>query len=131
MVSTIRAWRVPPALVEEASVGHLVRERVLERVFEVGEEARLVEELGRLEMGEPSAQLLLTLVRDRHQQGEGHILADDRGRLEQAFVFWRESVDPGGEDGLDRGRNLDLGEGLRQPVRAARAHERLGFHQRP
>ena len=53
----------PPALVEQAAVGHLVGERVLERVLEVGEEARLVEELGGLEMGEPSAQLLLALAR--------------------------------------------------------------------
>ena len=44
--------RAPP-LVEHAAVGHLVRERVLEGVFEIREEARLVEELGGLQMREP------------------------------------------------------------------------------
>ncbi len=43
--------RAPP-LVEHAAVGHLVGERVLEGVFEIGEEARLVEELGGLQMRE-------------------------------------------------------------------------------
>ena len=60
----------PPALAEEAAVGHLVRQRVLERVLEVGKEARLVEELRGLQPGEPSAQLLLGLVGDGLQQRE-------------------------------------------------------------
>ena len=42
-----------------------------------------------------------------------------------------QAVDPGGQDGLDRGRHLDVGEDLRQPVRAALADERLGLDQRP
>ena len=37
------------ALPEQAAVGDLVRERVLERVLWVGEQARLVNELSRLE----------------------------------------------------------------------------------
>ena len=43
----------PAALPEETAVGDLVRERVLERVLPLGEEARLVEELGRLEPPQP------------------------------------------------------------------------------
>jgi hypothetical protein len=85
-----------PPLVEHASVGHLVGQRVHERVFQVGEETHLIQELGRLEMGEPSAQLLLTLLDDRRQQGEGHVFANDRCGLEQALVLRRKSVDPGG-----------------------------------
>ena len=65
------------------------------------------------------------------QDRERHILTDDRGRLEQPLVLWREPVDPDGQDSLDCGRNLDVGKDLRQPVRAALAHERLGFNQRP
>ncbi len=56
--------RAPP-LVEHAAVGHLVGERVLEGVFEIGEEARLVEELGGLQMREPCAQRLLGQLGDR------------------------------------------------------------------
>ena len=45
--------RAPP-LQQETAVGHLVGEGVLEGVRELGEEARLVEELGRLEVREPA-----------------------------------------------------------------------------
>ena len=38
---------MPAPLLQQAPVRDLVRERVLERVLEVREEARLVEELGR------------------------------------------------------------------------------------
>jgi hypothetical protein len=40
----------PPPLLEQAAVGHLVRQRVLEGVFSLREEARLIEELGCLEV---------------------------------------------------------------------------------
>jgi hypothetical protein len=36
----------PPSLVKEAAIGHLVAERVLEHVNELGEEVGLIEELG-------------------------------------------------------------------------------------
>jgi hypothetical protein len=46
----------------------------------VGKQTGLVEELGGLEMIEPWAKRLVRLVRDRLEQGEGKIFADD-GRL--------------------------------------------------
>ena len=69
--STIRAWRRPTPLLEEAPVGDLVRERVLEGVFEVREEARLVEELGGLEVGRAHGALFLGLsaMADRSANG--------------------------------------------------------------
>ena len=50
--------RAPPVL-EQAVVGHLVREGVLEGVLEVGHEPRLVEELGGLQVRETAPQGLL------------------------------------------------------------------------
>ena len=41
-----------PSLLQEAAVGHLLGEGVLEGILDLGEEACLVEELGRLQMGE-------------------------------------------------------------------------------
>jgi len=41
--------QLPPSLQQEAAVGHLVRQGVLEGVFVLGKEARLVEELGALQ----------------------------------------------------------------------------------
>ena len=48
-----------PVVVEDAPVGDLVGEGVLERVFEVRGDARLIQELGRLEVGEPAAKAVL------------------------------------------------------------------------
>jgi hypothetical protein len=46
----------PPPLVEEAAVGHLVGERVLESVLEIGEQRRLVQQLRRLQARQSVAQ---------------------------------------------------------------------------
>ena len=121
-----------PPLLEQALVGHLVGERVLERVLEVGEEARLVEELGGLEVREP-ARGARPPARRRWPgaAANGHVLADDRGGLEQALVLGRQAVDARGQDRLHRGRDLDRSTGLRQPVGAALADQRPGLDQRP
>ena len=57
------------ALLEQAAVGDLVGEGVLEGVLEIGEEARLVEELGRLQAGEPWRSVLVRYLGDRLEQG--------------------------------------------------------------
>ena len=44
-----------PTLLEQAAIGHLLRERVLERVFELRKQACLVEKLGGLQVGERAA----------------------------------------------------------------------------
>src|SRR4029077_8184648 len=66
---------------EEAPVGHLVGERMLEGVLEIGEDARLVEELGRLKLTQPATDRLFLLVRYRQKEGQREVLPDDRGNL--------------------------------------------------
>ena len=83
MASTIRACRARRRSWSRLAVGDLVGERVLEGVLEVGEEARLVEELRGLEAREALAELLLRPLGDRLEQRERHVLADHGGRLEQ------------------------------------------------
>jgi len=40
-------------------------------------------------MGQTPSQRLVMQVRDGLNEGEGHVLADDRGHLEEALVlFW-------------------------------------------
>src|SRR5207247_4629267 len=63
-----------PALVQEASVGHLMDERVLEGVFEVREEAGLVQELRGLQVAESGAQLVLARLGNRLKQRNRDIL---------------------------------------------------------
>src|SRR5262245_43878891 len=55
-----------------ATVGHLVGQRVFERILELWEEARLIEELGRLEPREDASQLILRQI--------GHRLSRPKGR---------------------------------------------------
>ena len=40
----------PPPLQQETAVGHLVRQGVLEGIFALGEQAGLIQELGRLQV---------------------------------------------------------------------------------
>jgi hypothetical protein len=73
----------PPALAEQTTVRHLVGQRVLEGVLELGERLRLVEELRRLQVHQPTPQRFFIELGDAREQGEGHILADHRRRLEK------------------------------------------------
>ena len=53
----------PPPLLEETAVGHLMGQGVLEGVLAFGEEARLVEKLGRLEVRQAAVQRRLQAAR--------------------------------------------------------------------
>src|SRR5882672_10879292 len=68
-------------LLQQTAVRDLVRERVLEGVFEIRRQSRLVNELGGLQVVQSATQRLVRQLGDRPEQREGHILADDRGRL--------------------------------------------------
>jgi hypothetical protein len=57
----------PPPLLEQTAVGHLVGQGMLEGVFALWKEARLVEELGGLEVCE--ATLQTRFGRDGLQEG--------------------------------------------------------------
>jgi hypothetical protein len=71
-----------PAVLEQARVGDLVGEGMLEGVLEIREEARLVEKLGRLEVGESQVKAALGYVGDGLQKRERHLLPDDGRRLQ-------------------------------------------------
>ena len=118
-------------LLQQAAVRDLVRERVLEGVLEVRKQPRLVEELGGLQAVEPAAERLVRQLGDRLEQRERHVLADDGGDLQQALVLRGEPVDARRQHRLDRGRDLDRLDRLRQPVPAALPRQRLRLHQRP
>ena len=89
-----------PPVVEQPPVGDFVGERVLEHVLEIREEPGLVEKLRSLEAGQLGAYLGLRRIGDGQEQRQGHVLADDRGRLEQSLGLGRQPVDARGQDGL-------------------------------
>src|SRR5262245_22904326 len=109
-----------PSLLDEARVGDLVREGMLERELDVWEQLRLVHELGGLEPRESVSKAAVVEVGDRLEEGERHVLADHGGGLEQALVVGRQPIDTRGEDGPDGCRNLDRVQLLYEPVSAAR-----------
>ena len=65
------------------------------------------------------------------QQRKRHVRADHRRRLEHLPVIGREAVDPGGQEGLDGGRDLDVADDPGQPVVAGLPGDRLGLDQAP
>ena len=107
----------------------LVRQGVLEGVLELGEEACLVDELGRLQVGEAPPQLGLGHLGDGLKKGEGEIGADDRRGLEQTFFVLGQPIDPGRQHGLHGGGHLNRLEPLDLTIGSALAHQHLGLDQ--
>jgi hypothetical protein len=119
----------PPSFQEQAPVGDVVGQGVLEGVFEVRKEARLVQELSSLEVRESLAQAVFGYVRDGLHEREGHVLPNDGGRLEEALVLGGEPIDAGCEDRLCRRRDLQRLRLSRHPVGPSLPDEHLGLHE--
>ena len=119
----------PPSLLQQATVGDLVRQGVLEGVLAFREEACLIEELGRLEVREATMQNLLRQFGNGLQQRQGYLDADDRRGLEQALLLRRQAVDACRQHYLHRGRHLDRGYRLGQAAGTRRTDERPRLQQ--
>src|SRR5262249_47198675 len=120
-----------PSLLQEARVGDVVREGMLEGVREIREEPRLVEELSGLQVAQAAPDSPLRSFGDRLKKRQRHILADDGGGLEKPFVLGREPVNARGQDRLGRRWNLQRGERPRQMVSASLAGKGLHLDQCP
>src|SRR5215470_6839970 len=94
-------------IMEQALVGHVVGEGMLEGVFEVWEEPCLQQQLGPLQASQARAELAFRNTANRHEECPRHVLADDRCSLEQALVLGGESIDASGQDSLDARRHLE------------------------
>ena len=60
-------------------------EGVLEGIRDLGEQPRLVEELGGLQMGEAHGERLLRRLGHGLEERQGHLRADDGGGLQEPF----------------------------------------------
>ena len=125
-----RVERAAP-LLQQPAVGDLVGERVLEGVLEVREEPGLVEELGGLQVVEPARSASSGSSAIAWSSANGTSLPMTAAAWSRRLSSGREPVDARREHRLDRGRDLDRLDRLRQPVAAALAHQRLRLHQRP
>src|SRR4051794_14051559 len=80
-----RVERPPPDL-QQAAVGDLVGERVLEGVLLLGKETHLVQELRGLQARQALPRRVFVLLCDRAEKRVGYILADYRSGLEQPLI---------------------------------------------
>jgi hypothetical protein len=125
-----RGMELATTILEKPSVSDLVGQRVLERVFQVRKETRLVEELGGLQMGEPPTQVFLGSLGNGEEEGEWHVFSHDRGGLEQLLVPRIQPVDTGGQDGLYCRRNVDRVERPGESILPALSYQDVGFQER-
>ena len=98
--------RAPPRL-QQALVGHVLGECVLEHIFHARKEPGLVDELRRLQAAERLLQDVLVDLRDFPQQRVRDVSADDGRRLQQSLVRLGQPVDTCDEHRAHRGGNLD------------------------
>src|SRR4029453_5959012 len=119
----------PSPLLKETAVNHFVREGLLKCIFALGIEPHLVEELRRLEVGEAAMEVRLRQLSNGLHQRQGHLMADDGGDLEEAFVLWRQPVDTRRQHRMYRGRHLNGREGLRQAIGAWLADQYPRLHE--
>jgi hypothetical protein len=78
---------------------------MLERVFNVGEEPRFVEQSRRPKAVDRRAQRGYVLIWERQKDLQRHVTAYDRRDLERALVILTKSVDAGSEHRMDRRRD--------------------------
>jgi hypothetical protein len=71
-------------LVDETAVGHFVGQGMLEGIPRIGEQGRLIQELGPLKSGQGPAKPLVGEVGNGLEEGEGYVLAD-RGGASSVF----------------------------------------------
>jgi hypothetical protein len=109
----------PPPFLEKAAIGDLVRQGVLEGVLALGKEARLIEELSGLEVGEAPLQTRFGQLGNGLQEEGGHLVPDDRCGLEQAFLLGRQSVDARRQHRQHRRRHLQADQRLLQAISPA------------
>ena len=123
--------QAPPPLQQHSIVGDFLRQGVLEGVFQLREQARLIEELRRLQVrqaplhGRPGDSAMAC------RSAAGHLRADDCSRLEELFLLRGQAVDTRRQHRLHGGGHLNARERLGQTIGPALAHQHLGFHQRP
>src|SRR5215467_325975 len=105
-----------PPFLQEARLGHLVGQGVLELVPVLREEPPLVEETSRFEPNKPRAQLLVGGLADFSEQGNRDVPTNHRRRLKQSLLLGLEPVDPGGEQRLHRYRDVNITDIRRETV---------------
>ena len=121
----------PPPLVQQAAIGDLLGEGMLEGVDQLGKQTHLVQKLGILEMHEPLAE---RPFRKLH-----HGLEEDQGTsVPMTAAVWSRDFSSGGRRSMRVARTACTvagtwqgEEGVRQAIGARLAHQSPGLYERP
>lgn len=81
-----------PAVLVQASIRRLLRERMLERVEWGGGNAGFEQELSSLKSAEIAAELVVGYVDDGAQEWQGDILAEHGRRLQKLLLFRAQTM---------------------------------------
>src|SRR6476660_5852710 len=87
-------------ILQDRIVRDLLRERVLEDIFDVRDRRLLIDELAKLEIGEQTFELVLRSSSDGSRQAEYELSSEHRECLQEGLLIGAQPVDAGGEDGL-------------------------------
>lgn len=101
-------------LQEQTIVRDIVGQCVLEGVLQLRKHACLIEQLGPAQVGQGALEVGRRHIGDRLQQRERHSSSDDGGGLQDLLCHTSKTIDPGGEDRLDRGRHADCLDRVRK-----------------
>ena len=122
------AMQLAALLAEQRLVGHIVRQRVLEHVFQLWRAGLLVDQLYRSELPQGLPRVALQRRHTLDEPG-GELPSNDRGDLERCLGALRQPVDAGHDDALDGVGDVRVGEGAGQAVALVHALERAVLHQ--
>src|SRR5262245_57830803 len=81
------AMQTASPFLQNAPISNTVGQRVLERIFEVGEEASFVEELGGLQVGNTLSEIFLRDFSNLLKECKRDIFPDHRSGLQQPLVL--------------------------------------------
>jgi hypothetical protein len=84
-----------PPLMQQATIGNLVGQRMFEGVDLFRVETGLVEKLGSLQMGQVTAKCFFGYIGNRLLQREGYFIAYHRSRLHKTFLVLRKPINTG------------------------------------
>src|SRR6266487_5862340 len=118
-----------PPLLEQRLIGDLLSQGVLEGILDVGKEARLVEELGGLQMGESQTERRLRRLGNGLEERQRHLGADDGGGLQELFLLRWQPVDTRRQDRLDRRGHLQALEGVAETIGTWLPDQHAGLDQ--
>ena len=119
-----------PTLLEQALISDLLREGVLEDVFQLWIEGLLADDLQSHQIPQVDSQFL-PQFHDAPQEAESEVPANDGGHLEGAFEILAQAVYAGGQDALDSVGNLAFRQGSHAPEPVPLLHQISSIPQLP